>query len=39
MSMREVEPGVNLVMEDDRSTRDPSLACSNGDHRAMEESP
>lgn len=24
MSMREVEPGVNLVMEDDRSLRDPS---------------
>ena len=24
MSMREVEPGVNLVMEDDRSTQEPS---------------
>lgn len=24
MSMREVEPGVNLVMEDERSTRDPN---------------
>jgi hypothetical protein len=23
MSMREVEPGVNLVMEDDRSNQDP----------------
>jgi hypothetical protein len=24
MSMREVEPGVRLVMEDDRSTADPT---------------
>lgn len=41
MSMREVEPGVNLVMEDDRSLQDPSWRArpTDGDADGGEESP
>ncbi len=41
MSMREVEPGVNLVMEDDRSLQDPSwrARAKDDDANDAEESP
>lgn len=41
MSMREVEPGVNLVMEDDRSLQDPSWQArpTDDDANDAEESP
>jgi hypothetical protein len=50
MSMREVEPGVNLVMEDDRSNQDPvwrprptpeddSAVAENGEEIAMSKTP
>ena len=35
MSMREVEPGVNLVMEDDRSNQDPVWRARPTDDDAM----